>query len=153
MTNIVRFSPNHELSRMQNEFDRIFNDFFPIRSRSKHYVRTQDDQLSDWSPRVDLSETDDGYTFSFDLPGLSKKDIDINYKDGILTVSGERLVEEKKEEENFLRVERRSGKFSRSFNIPNAIQTDKISANYKNGVLRVELLKAEEVKPVKVQVS
>lgn len=151
MTNIVRFSPNRELSRMQNEFDRIFNDFFPGRPHYKHHFRSN--SAGEWSPRIDLSETDESYTFTFDLPGLNKKDIDINYRDGVLTVAGERAAAEKQEGENFLRLERRNGKFSRSFNIPNAIQTDKIGANYKDGVLRVTLLKAEEVKPVKVKVS
>ncbi len=150
MNKIVRFSPNRELHRMQSEFDRIFNDFFPSRP---HFKQGNRSDVSLWSPRVDLSETDEGYTITFDLPGLNKKDIDINYREGILTVSGERAAEEKLEGENILRTERRSGKFSRSFNIPNAIQTDKISANYKDGVLRVSLLKAEEVKPVKVKVS
>lgn len=145
MTNLVRFSPNRELNRMQTEFDRIFNDFFP--------GRPTQNATHAWVPRVDLSENEDGYFFSFDLPGIDKKDITINFQDGVLTVSGERMQEEKKEGENYLRLERSRGEFSRAFNIPHAIQTDKIDAKYKDGVLNITLLKAEEVKPIKVKVS
>ncbi len=148
MTKIVRFSPNRELNRMQNEIDRLFNDFFPSR-----YHRSNNEAPTNWAPRVDLSESDDGYEISLDLPGLNKKDIAINYQDGVLTISGERQATDQKEGHNALRVERRTGAFSRSFNIPNAIQTDKINATYKDGVLNIVLLKAEEVKPIKVKVA
>jgi len=148
MTNLVRFAPGRELNKMQTEIDRIFNDFFPGRT-----YRLEREGLSTWTPRVDLSETEDGYIFSFDLPGINKKDITINFQDGVLTVSGERQFEEKKEEENYIRLERSRGEFSRAFNIPHAIQTDKIQANYKDGVLNIALLKAEEVKPIKVKVA
>ncbi len=148
MTKLVRFSPNRELGRMQHEFDRIFNDFFPNRPN-----RTFDQAASAWAPQVDLSENEDGYMLNLDLPGLNKKDITINYQDGVLTISGERKAEEKQEGDNYLRIERRSGEFSRSFSIPNAIQTDKINAIYEDGVLNISLLKAEEVKPIKVKVS
>lgn len=148
MTNLVRFSPNRELNRMQTEIDRIFNDFFPSRP-----MRPGQNGATAWSPRVDLSENEDGYQFSFDLPGINKKDITINFQDGVLTVSGVREQEEQKEGENYLRLERSRGEFSRAFTIPHAIQTDKIQAAYKDGVLNITLLKAEEVKPIKVKVS
>ncbi|MEM8487279.1 MAG: Hsp20/alpha crystallin family protein [Bacteroidota bacterium] len=145
MNNVIRFSPN----RMQHEFDRIFNDFFPAR----HVPRTNHGAQNNWTPNVDLSESEDGYMLAFDLPGMNKKDITINFQDGVLTVSGTREEAVAGEGQNFLRLERRSGGFERSFKIPNAIQTDKISAAYKDGVLTVTLLKAEEVKPIKVKVS
>ncbi|MFK7844206.1 MAG: Hsp20/alpha crystallin family protein [Rhodothermales bacterium] len=149
MTKIVRFSPGRDLARMQNEFDRIFNDFFP----GQHRQHSHSEAHSAWSPLVDLSENEDGYSIILDLPGMNKKDIAINFQDGVLTVSGEKAEREEKEGHNFLRTERRSGVFSRSFKIPNAIQTDKISAAYKDGVLNITLLKAEEVKPIKVKVA
>ncbi len=145
MNNVIRFSPN----RMQNEFDRIFNDFFPAR----HVHRTSHTSQNNWTPNVDLSESEDGYILAFDLPGMAKKDITINFQEGVLTVSGNREESVAGEGQNFLRLERRSGAFERSFKIPNAIQTDKISAAYKDGVLTISLLKAEEVKPIKVKVS
>lgn len=149
MTKLVRFSPHRELNRMHSEFDRIFNDFFPGRP----YDRNANYSHGAWVPSVDLSENEDGYNIRMDLPGVDKKDITVNYQDGILTISGTRNAEEKKEGDNFLRIERRSGEFSRSFKIPNAIQTNKINAGYENGVLNITLLKADEVKPVKVKVS
>lgn len=145
MNNVIRFSPN----RMQTEFDRIFNDFFPAR----HVHRASANGHNGWTPNVDLSESDDGYTLAFDLPGMNKKDITINFQDSVLTVAGNREGVTAEEGQNFLRLERRSGAFERSFKIPNAIQTDKISAAYKDGVLTITLLKAEEVKPIKVKVS
>lgn len=145
MNNVIRFSPN----RMQNEFDRIFNDFFPAR----HVHRASHTSQNNWTPNVDLSESEDGYNLAFDLPGMAKKDITINFQEGVLTVSGNREDAVAGEGQNFLRLERRSGAFERSFKIPNAIQTDKISAAYKDGVLTISLLKAEEVKPIKVKVS
>ncbi len=145
MNNVIRFSPN----RMQSEFDRIFNDFFPAR----HIHRASHNGLNGWTPNVDLSESEDGYTLAFDLPGMNKKDITINFQDGILTVAGTREAAAKEEGHDILRLERRSGAFERSFKIPNAIQTDKISAAYKDGVLTISLLKAEEVKPIKIKVS
>ena len=148
MNKIVRFSPTRELHTMQNEIDRLFSDFFPGRR-----PLVNSNGPSAWTPRVDVSEHDEGYAISLDLPGMNKKDIAINFREGVLTVSGERQAVDKKEGQNFLRIERLSGAFSRSFSIPNAIQTDKIDAVYKDGVLNISLQKAEEVKPINIKVS
>ena len=147
MTNLIRFTPNTELRRMQREFDRVFNEFFPV-AHASHATKA-----STWAPRVDLSETEDAYQIRADLPGLQKEDININFQDGTLTISGERKAEAKEEGKNYVRVERSTGEFYRSFNIPTAIQSDKIAAHYKDGVLQVVVPKAEEVKPLKVKVS
>ena len=148
MNSLIRLTPNTELRRMQREFDRVFNDFFP----ATREVSLQGAKAG-WSPRVDVSETDNGYQFVADLPGIPKEDISINFHDGALTISGKRNHENKEEGKNFLRVERTSGEFFRSFNIPNAVQSDKIEATYTNGVLEVHVPKAEEVKPQKVKIS
>ena len=148
MNKIIRFSPTRELHTMQNEIDRLFSDFFP----SQRPV-VNNNGPSAWSPRVDVSEHDEGYTISLDLPGMNKKDIAINFREDVLTVTGERQAVDTKEGHNFLRIERQAGAFSRSFNIPNAIQTDKIDAVYKDGVLIISLQKAEEVKPINIKVS
>ena len=147
MTNLIRFTPNTELRRMQREFDRVFNDFFPV-PHASHATKA-----TTWAPRVDISETEDGYQIIADLPGLNKEDISINFHDGTLTISGERKAETKEEGKNYVRVERSTGEFYRSFTIPTAIQFDRIVANYKDGVLQVEVPKAEEVKPMKVKIS
>jgi HSP20 family protein len=148
MTNLIRFSPGTELRRMQHEFDRLFNDFFPAANGNGNEEKT-----AVWSPRVDLSETNDTYFIQVDVPGIAKKDLSINYQDGTLTISGERKGETREEGKNYVRTERNFGHFFRSFNIPNAIQADKIQANYTNGVLSIQVPKAEEVKPINVKVS
>ena len=133
---------------MQREFDRVFNDFFP----ATRGVSLQAEKTS-WAPRVDLSETENAYQIVADLPGIPKDEINVNFHEGVLTISGKRNNETKEEGKNFLRIERTSGEFYRSFNIPNAIQSDKIEAHYNDGVLDVHVPKAEEVKPQKVNIS
>lgn len=148
MANLIRFAPNHELRRMQHEIDRLFNDFFPTTNGN-----SSEDKGSVWTPRVDLSETHDAYFIHIDLPGIDKKDLTINFQDGTLTVSGERKAEVRDEGKNYVRIERNFGHFFRSFNIPTAVKADKIKANYADGVLLIEVPKAEEVKPFNIRVS
>ena len=148
MNSLLRFTPNTELRRMQREFDRLFTDFFPA-TRELAVSR----EKTAWAPRVDLSETENAYEIVADLPGIPKKDITINFHEGVLTISGTRAKETKDENKNFLRVERTTGDFYRSFSIPNAVQSDKIEAAYNDGVLEVRIPKAEEVKPQKVKIS
>jgi HSP20 family protein len=147
MSNLTRFFPSNDLSRMQREFDRLFNDFFPAAAPAEGNGKRS------WIPSVDLSETKDAYKVHLDVPGIAKEDITINYHDGVLTVSGERKSEEKTEETNYVRLERSFGSFYRSFNLPSAIKTNAIKANYKDGVLDIEVPKADEVKPIRVKVG
>ena len=146
MASLIRLSPNSEIRRMQREIDRLFNDLIPVSGSSS-------DTAAVWSPRVDLSETDDAYLIRVDLPGIDKNDITINFHEGTLTVSGERKAEAKKEGTNYVRIERSTGHFHRSFNLPTAIQSNKIDASYKDGVLDINVPKAEEVKPVRINVG
>ena len=148
MNSLIRFSPNSELRRMQREFDRLFNDLLPATNTGNG-----SDNTAVWAPRVDLSETEDAYQIRADLPGIDKKDITINFHEGVLSISGERKAESKDEGKNYVRIERSTGHFFRSFNIPNAIKSDKIDASYKDGVLEVSVPKAEEVKPLRINVS
>ena len=147
MNSLIRFSPGSELRRMQHEFDRLFNGFFPTANGNSRH------DASVWSPRVDLAETNDAYVIQLDAPGIDKKDIAINFQDGTLTISGERKAEEKTDEKTFVRVERSYGRFSRSFSVPNGVKSDKIKASYTDGVLSIHVPKAEEVKPVQVKIS
>ena len=149
MRSLVRFNNSPELRRMQNEFDRLFEGFFP------NVVATNNGTNGSavWSPRVDLSESDDAYTLQLDVPGIDKKDIHINFHDGTLTISGERKSSEKTENENVVRIERSFGEFRRTFNLPQTIKVDAIDAKYKDGVLKIVVPKAEEVKPVSIKVG
>ncbi len=105
------------------------------------------------SPSVDVYEKSDKYVINAEIPGLSKEEIKIDVKDGALTISGEKKYEEKKEDENYIRVERRYGKFERRFNLPENVNVESVSANYKNGVLEVSLPKKEEAKPKQIDVK
>ena len=108
-----------------------------------------------WAPRVDVYETENSYVLSADLPGIKKEDIGIDLKDRTLTISGERKFEEKHGRDNYSRVERKYGKFVRSFSLSDDVDTVKIKASYKDGVLEIKIPKREEsaTKEIKVEVS
>ncbi len=149
MTKVARFTPNDELRRMQRDFDRLFSSFFaPARTEAGPEAET-----AMWMPRVDLEETPDAYLIHMDLPGLSKKDLNISYHEGVLTVSGERKMETKEEKSNYVHVERQFGRFYRSFTLPKAVDESKIEAEYKDGVLQIRVPKMEAVRPRQIEVK
>lgn len=106
-----------------------------------------------WTPRMDLSETDDAFLIKVDLPGLKKDEITVNVEDHRLMVRGERKEERKEEKENFLRMERSSGSFFRSVTLPPAVKEDAIQAEFKDGVLTITIPKTEESTSRRIQVS
>lgn len=129
-----------------NSLDRIFDDFFADRFR--------DPGLS-WygDPPIDVYEKDNEIVLSAELPGMTEKDIDINVEDHTVTIKGERKHEDEVKEEHYHRVERVYGAFERSFTLPAAANTRKITAEYKNGVLKLHIPKAKEAKPKKIPVK
>lgn len=148
MTSLVRFSPTNDMRRLQREIDTLFESFFPARGSDG------DTETSVWTPRVDLAETEETYLIYLDLPGMTKEDLSINYQDGTLSVSGERTFAERDEKEmSFARVERFAGHFYRSFTLPKAINSNKIEANYADGVLTIRVPKAEESKPRRINIK
>jgi len=126
-----------------NDFDRVVNSF-----GSPTIANTVG-----FKPTCDISETDDHYLVSFDMPGVKKDDIKIEVQDNRLLISGERQRERKDENESTLRFERSYGKFERAFELPATINADKIEAQYENGVLNVALPKAESAKPRSIQIQ
>ena len=106
-----------------------------------------------WTPAVDVYETENELVIKADLPEINEKDLDVRVENNMLTIHGERKFEEKVKEENYLRVERTYGSFSRSFSLPNTVDPGRIHADYKNGVLTVELPKRAESKPKQVKVN
>lgn len=148
MTNLIRFSPSSEMRRLQREIDTIFDNFFPTR-----YEGENSGETTAWTPRVDLAETDDSYFIHADVPGLNKEDIEINYQDGTLTVRGERTFEETNENRKFVRVERSYGRFYRAFTLPKSVNEGDIQATFEDGVLTIEVPKAEETKPRRIEIS
>ncbi len=135
---LVKWNPNRNLltgfDRMLDEF---FNDGwnFPVNS-----------QNSNWTPSVDIRETDEAYSITADLPGMNKKKVKVNVNDGMLEITGERSFETKDDNGSFHRRERGYGSFHRSFSLPDTVLEEKISASFKDGILSVEVPKAEEVK-------
>jgi HSP20 family protein len=106
-----------------------------------------------WVPAMDLVETEDQLVLRADLPGLAKDDVDIEIKDGVLTIAGERKAEHERKGEGFYRVERAFGRFSRSLSLPDGIDAEKIAADFKDGVLEVRIPKPAESKPHRVAIG
>lgn len=106
-----------------------------------------------WMPRVDVHETDKEVVLDVELPGMEKKDISVEVKDNVLRISGERKQERKTDAKDYSRIERHYGKFERSFGLPETIDQNKVSAEYKNGVLRLTLQKTEKALPKQINVE
>lgn len=135
-------SPWSALRDLEGQFNRLFGEL----------GRDYDVFERVWSPAVDLKETDQAYTLEADLPGLKKEDIELMVVDNMITIKGERKQEEKVEEKGYHRFERRYGAFQRSFEIPGGFDSEKVTAKFEDGVLRVTLPKREEAKPKHIEV-
>ena len=134
---IMRWSPWAELESMNHRLSNVLDDSgFSTGTETGH-----------WAPSVDIRETDDALLLQAELPGIEKKDVQLEVKDGVLTISGERRYEKDVKEKNVHRVERAYGKFTRSFSLPTNVDADKVDASMKNGVLEVRLPKCESAKP------
>jgi HSP20 family protein len=144
MNTITRWTPFH-LSTLQNEVNRLFERTVPTRGDNS--------ALTAWTPSVDVYETENELVIKADLPDLNEKDLDIRVENNTLTIRGERKFEQTVKEDNYLRIERNYGSFSRSFGLPNTVNTEAIKAEYKNGVLTVELPKSAESKPKQIKVN
>lgn len=145
MSSMIRWEPFHNLSTLQNQVNRLFETNFPAHSDNS--------ALTTWAPAVDIYETENELVIKADLPEITEKELDIRVENNMLTIRGERKFEEKVKEENYLRIERTYGSFSRSFSLPNTVNTEAIKAEYKNGVLTVELPKRAESKPKQVKIN
>src|SRR4051812_39235879 len=126
---IVRWDPARELDSLQSEFNRLFDSFI---GNGRADVRARR-----WVPAIDLVETDEHLVLRADLPGLSKDDVDIEVKDDVRTLSGERKAEHEDKADGFYRVERAFGRFSRSLSLPHGIDPDAIDADFTDGVLEI----------------
>lgn len=105
-----------------------------------------------WAPPVDIRENEESLTLTAELPGLSREDVSLSIENNVLTLSGERKFEKDVEKENYHRIERTYGAFSRSFSLPNNVSSDSVDASFENGVLTVVLAKADEAKPRKIEI-
>ncbi len=146
MNGSIKFRHGRDLTQLENEFGKIFDAFIPRDQGTGKDHRT-------WSPRTDVSESENTFELNLDLPGMTKDDIDISFHDGVLEISGDRSLERNESEDSVFRFERKSGKFSRTFTLGKAIDTLSISASYEAGVLTVTVPKAEESKARKIKVD
>jgi len=143
---VARWDPFKTLSAFQGQMNRLFED-------ALHGGRSGESALTNWSPAVDIYETAEELVVKADLPEVQEKDLDIRLEDNTLTIRGERKFEQTVSEDNYLRVERTYGSFSRSFSLPSTVKAEAITAEYRNGVLTVHLPKREESKPKQIKVS
>lgn len=146
---LVRWNPRGPLFRsgMSRLFDEAFNDFLAPMSTANEALGT------DWVPAVDIREDADKLVFSAEIPGLDRDQIEITLEDQVLTLRGERKFERDEEHDNYHRIERAYGKFSRSFRLPTNVDTSAAKASFDNGILEVELPKAEDAKPRKLEIG
>ncbi len=148
MTNMIR-SRTSNMRNLQREIDRVFDSFFPTQRSDE----PEESSKAVWAPRVDLSETDDLYRIELDVPGMTRDDITISYQDNQLAISGERREEARDEDNEYVRVERSFGHFYRAFRLPKTVNADDIEAAYDNGVLTINVPKAEESKPHRIEIQ
>jgi HSP20 family protein len=146
--NIVRYDPFRELRSLQDEVNRLFSNSF---SRGG----SGDNELmrGAWSPSVDIFENKDQIVLEAELPGMKPEDVNISIENNVLTIHGERKFEKKDEGDNFHRVERSYGSFTRSFTLPPTVSSENAQAEFENGVLRLTLAKREEAKPRRIEIK
>jgi HSP20 family protein len=140
---IVRWEPVRDMATLQGEMNRLFNGFFD----------GERDVPRRWTPAMDLLEAEDHLLLKADLPGLSEDDVQIEVRDNVLTVSGERKAESEEKGEGYYRVERAFGGFSRSLTLPEGVDHERIEASFDKGVLQVRIPKPEERKPRRISIG
>ena len=140
-----RWEPFRGATTLQEQVNRLLGN---VLERS-----AEESNLTSWAPAVDIYETEHELVVKADLPEIDPKDLDIRVENNILTIRGERKFEKKVNEENYLRVERAYGAFSRSFSLANTVNAEAIKADYQNGVLTLTIPKREEAKPKQIKVN
>jgi HSP20 family protein len=145
--NIVRWDPFRELEGIQSRLNRFFGE------PALRMGNGEEVSFADWSPAVDIQETENEYAVKADLPEMKKEDLKIEFQDGILTIEGERKLEKEEKGKKFHRIERDYGKFVRRFALPTEVDDGKVSAEFKDGVLNVHLPKATNTKPKAISVK
>src|SRR5579863_9575984 len=144
MTVLTRWSPFRDMAALQNRMNHMFEE---------QYGGREELTTGAFVPPVDIYEDEHGITLKLEVPGIDQKDLDIKVENNVLSVTGERKLEKEEKEENFHRVERRYGSFTRSFTLPNTVNTEDVQADYDNGVLKIRLAKRAEAKPKQIKVS
>jgi len=149
MRSMIRWQPINRPATWGTGIDRLFNEFM---GRSLRQFDEETAALG-WTPAVNILEKIDGIVITADLPGLKAEDVEVTVDNGVLTIKGERTLEEAAEGENYHRVERTYGSFERSFSIPSSVDPGKVEARFVNGEMTITLPKREESKPRSVKVK
>ena len=145
---VIKWDPFRDLNILQDRMNRLFDDAGRGIRRSEEPAST-----TIWSPAVDIYETEGEIVVQAELPGMDRKDISLNLENNVLTIRGDRQFKKETKEDNYHRIERSYGGFSRSFSIPTSVDEDKIRADYKDGVLKIALPKKEQAKPKQIQIA
>jgi len=143
---LIRWRPFGELESLRREMDRLWDRFYRVLPPTEARERG-------WEPSLDLSETKESFLLKAELPGMDPKELDISLSGDVLSVRGEKREEKKEEGESYHVVERRYGTFSRLLRLPAGVESDKISAEYKNGVLSITLPKSPEAKEKEIKIK
>ena len=144
---LIKRDPFRELDELSSRVDRLFRQPFGKWPFDGERLAT------DWTPAMDVQETDTEYLVKTDLPEVRKEDVKVDIADGVLNVRGERHQEKEEKGKRFHRVERQYGTFERRLSVPSGIDTSKVAAEFKDGVLKVHLPKSPEAKPKSIDVA
>lgn len=145
MTVITRWDRSRELSTLQDRLNRLFHGSYP----------GSDEPLtaSTFAPAVDVYEDEHQVSLKLEVPGVDEKDLDIRVENNTLTVTGERKFEKDEKEENFRRIERQYGSFTRTFTLPTTVDAEQVKASYDKGILKIALPKKAEAKPKQIKIN
>src|SRR5947208_10390705 len=146
MTLVSRWDPFREFVTLQDRMNRLFRENQPD-------GREEALSTSTFAPPVDVYEDDHNVVLTIEVPGIDEKDIDVRIENNTLTVHGERKLEKEEKEENYRRVERQYGSFTRSFTLPSTVDPEQVSAHYDKGILKIQLAKKAEAKPKQIKVN
>jgi HSP20 family protein len=150
MTFLSTWEPFRQYSTMQdrtNRMNRLFRELLNSEAPEEALTTTS------FAPPVDIYEDEHNITLKLEVPGIDENDIDVRIDNNTLTVHGERKIEKEEKEENFRRVERQYGSFTRTFTLPNSVDPGQVSAHYDKGVLKIKLAKKAEAKPKQIKVN
>ncbi len=145
--NAIKWIPGNDGTNFNNVINRFFDDSFFSSNGVDHDI-----SLRSWNPKVDIYEKDDKFVINAELPGMNKKDIEIDLKDRVLTIKGERSHENEIKEDDYYHNERSYGKFQRAFTLPANLDPEKIKADFKDGILKIEIQKPEDEKPRQITI-
>src|SRR4029077_16278687 len=147
MTVLTRWEPFREFSTLQDRMNRLFRESYNDAGKDESLT------TSSFAPAVDVYEDEHKVSLKVEVPGIDEKDIDVRVENNSLTVHGERKIEKEEKEENYRRVERQYGSFTRNFTLPTTVDTENVSADYDKGVLKISLPKKAEAKPKQIKVN